>query len=204
MLRPVPITPRILEFAYSQGYFPMSDPDTDEVNWYRPDPRAILPLDGFHTSRTLHRTLRRGHFRISFDRAFGQVMQECADRPEGSWISEEFFDAYGELHRMGKAHSVEVWSGEKLAGGVYGVAIGGGFFAESMFHRETDGSKVALFHLVRRLNETGYQLLEVQFLTDHLKSLGAIEISDAEYEKRLKKSLEIRPQDFADTPLARG
>ncbi len=204
MLRPVPITPRILEFAYSQGYFPMSDPDTDEVNWYRPDPRAILPLDGFHCSRTLSRTLRRGHLRVTLDRAFDRVMRECANRPEGSWISEEFFDAYGALHTQSKAHSVEVWMGNRLVGGVYGVAIGGGFFAESMFHRQTDASKVALFHLVKRLVETGYQLLEVQFLTPHLVSLGAIEISDSDYESRLKKALAVSVSDFADSPLGRG
>jgi leucyl/phenylalanyl-tRNA---protein transferase len=196
-MRPVPLTPRILEFAYRQGYFPMSDPDTGETNWYRPDPRAILPLDGFHCSRRLARRLKKEPWRITYDSDFTQVMRHCAERAEGSWISEEFVDAYTALQHSGRAHSLEVWLGDELAGGVYGVALGGGFFAESMFHRVTDGSKVALYHLVKRLSECGYVLLETQFLTPHLQSLGAIEISDTEYEKRLKEALSLHPSPFA-------
>ncbi len=192
-MKPVPLTPRVLEFAYRNGYFPMSDPDTGETNWYRPDPRAILPIDGFHRSRSLSKTLRKGGFTCTFNQAFDEVMRACADRPEGTWISEEFLDAYGALHRAGKAHSVEIRRGEKLVGGAYGVALNGAFFAESMFHRETDASKVALFHLVNRLQECGYRLFEVQFLTPHLKSLGAIEIPDEAYAARLTEALSVEP-----------
>lgn len=195
-MRPVPLTPRVLEFAYRNGYFPMSDPDTGETNWYRPDPRAILPIDGFHCSKSLTRTLRKKGFTHSFNQAFGEVMRACADRPEGTWISEEFLDAYGDLHRSGKAHSVEVWSNRKLVGGAYGVALNSAFFAESMFHRETDASKVALYHLVGRLRECGYRLFEVQFLTPHLKSLGAIEISDEAYATKLTEALSKDPKAF--------
>ena len=195
-MRPVPLTPRVLEFAYRQGYFPMSDPDSGETHWYRPDPRAILPLDGFHCSRTLRRTLRRGELQVTYNQNFAEVMRQCAHRKEGTWISEEFVDAYCAMHAEKNAHSVEVWKGRALVGGVYGVALGGGFFAESMFHRQTDASKVALYHLVEKLNACGYVLFETQFLTPHLQSLGAIEISDEEYEKRLRKALKIQPAPF--------
>jgi leucyl/phenylalanyl-tRNA---protein transferase len=195
-MKPIPLTPRVLEFAYRQGYFPMNDPDTGETNWYRPDPRAVLPLEGFHVSHSLSRKLKRQDFRISYSTAFAQVMQQCAERDEGTWISEEFLDAYTALHRQTKAHSVEVWENEVLVGGVYGVALGGAFFAESMFHRKTDASKIALFHLVSRLKECGYGLLEVQFLTPHLESLGAIEITDEAYGELLKSSLELQVASF--------
>jgi len=175
----------------------MSDPDTGEVNWYRPDPRAILPLEGFHCSHSLEKTLRKQTFKVTYNTAFSDVMKLCSDRPEGSWISEEFLDAFGDMHRQGKAHSVEVWETEKLVGGVYGVAVGGAFCAESMFYRRTNASKVALFHLVERLKNCRFTLLEVQFLTPHLKSLGAIEISDSEYEALLKKALRIKPTAFS-------
>jgi leucyl/phenylalanyl-tRNA---protein transferase len=193
-VRPVPLTPRVLEFAYRNGYFPMSDPDSGETNWYRPDPRAILPIDGFHCSKSLAKTLRKSEFTFTFNQAFGEVMRACADRPEGTWISEEFLDAYGDLHRAGKAHSVEIRLKGELVGGAYGVALNGAFFAESMFHRETDASKVGLFHLVARLRECGYLLFEVQFLTPHLKSLGAIEISDDAYAAKLMEALSVEPK----------
>ncbi len=191
------LTPQLLESAYRQGYFPMYDPDTGETSWYSPDPRAILPLEAFHVSRSLKRCLRRGEFRISLNSAFRKVMEYCAaDRPDGTWISGEFVDAYEALHRENKCHSVEVWLGDSLVGGTYGVALGGGFFAESMFHRKTDASKVALYHLVDRLKKCGYHLLEVQFLTPHLESLGAIEISATDYEARLRAALEVSTTNF--------
>ena len=196
-MKPIPLTPRVLEFAYRQGYFPMCDPDTGETNWYCPEPRAILPLDAFHCSRTLAKRLKTAPWTLRFNTAFSEVMRHCADRPEGSWISEEFIDAYTALHRDAKAHSVEIWDGEKLVGGVYGVALGGAFFAESMFHRSTDASKAALYYLVRRLNECGYALLETQFLTPHLESLGAIEIEEADYNARLAAALALQPSPFA-------
>lgn len=175
----------------------MPNPDTGEIEWYRPDPRAVFPLEEFHVSKSLRRTLNRGDFTVTFDHAFRAVMEECSrDREEGTWITDEFHFAYGELHRIRLAHSVEVWEGEKLVGGVYGVSLGGAFFAESMFHRKTDASKVALFHLVERLKAIGFGLLEVQFLSAHLKSLGAIEIPDAEYIKRLNQALPLNPGPF--------
>jgi len=193
------LTVEILCTAYAQGYFPMPHHETGEIEWYRPDPRAIFPLEGFHVSRSLQKTLDRGTFEISFDRDFTAVMRECATRhpDEGNWITEEFIRAYSELHRHRLAHSVEVWSGDELVGGTYGVALGGAFFAESMFHRKTDASKVALYHLVDRLKTTGYTLLEVQFLSPHLESLGAIAIPDEEYMKKLAEALQKDPEPFA-------
>ena len=169
----------------------MADERSGEVLWFRPDPRAIIPLDGFHVSRSLARTLKGGRFEIRLDTDFEGVMRGCADRPEGSWIDERFVEVYGALHRAGKAHSVEAWREGRLAGGTYGVAVGGAFMAESMFHRETDASKVALAALVERLGERGFTLLDVQYLTPHLASLGAVEISRREYEARLVRALSL-------------
>jgi len=169
----------------------MADERSGEVLWFRPDPRAVIPLDGFHVSRSLARTLRRGRFEVRVDTAFTTVMRGCADRPEGSWISERFVEVYGALHRAGKAHSVEAWRDRRLVGGVYGLALGGAFMAESMFHRETDASKVALAALVGRLRERGFTVLDVQYLTPHLESLGAVEITRREYERRLERALAL-------------
>jgi leucyl/phenylalanyl-tRNA--protein transferase len=180
----------MVEEAYRNGIFPMADPDLRIVTWHRPRRRAILPLDSFHVSRSLQRRMRRGGFEVTFDRDFGGVMAGCAQRSP-TWISEEFRTVYGELYRAGKAHSVEVWVGGALAGGVYGVHLGGAFFAESKFHRVTDMSKVALVHLVRRLRERGFALLEVQYLTDHLAQFGVLEIPHKEYMGRLQLALEI-------------
>ncbi len=180
---------RDVEQAYREGGFPMGYRGGKLFTWHRPDPRAILPLDGFHVSRSLARRLRRGGFEISFDRDFAGVMRACADR-EDTWITGEFVRVYSELHGEGKAHSVEVRVSGALAGGVYGVHLGGGFFAESMFHRVTDMSKVALWALVERLRERGFALLEVQYLTPHLASLGAVEIRLSEYLVRLRAELD--------------
>ncbi len=184
-------TPTGIEFAYRRGIFPMQDSRTGELHWFQPDPRTILPLDGFHISRSLARTIRQGRFEVSFDRDFEGVMRACADREEGTWISEEFIAVYGALHRVGKTHSVEVWRNGRLVGGTYGVALGGAFMGESMFHRETDASKVALAALVERLNARGYALLDVQYLTPHLQSLGAVEIPHRVYYDRLRRALRL-------------
>jgi leucyl/phenylalanyl-tRNA--protein transferase len=180
---------RDVERAYREAGFPMAVPEWKLITWHRPDPRAILPLDGFHVSRSLARTLRRGGFEVTHDRDFEAVMRACASGRDSTWITEEFIRVYGDLHREGKAHSVEVWADSRLAGGVYGLHLGGAFFAESMFHRATDMSKVALHALVARLGERGFALLEVQYLTPHLASLGAVEIPLEEYRRRLARAL---------------
>jgi len=194
--RTLTLTPEGVELAYRHGTFPMADERTAEILWFRPDPRAVIPLDGFHVSRSLARTLRRAAFDVRVDTDFEGVMRGCADRPEGTWISERFVEVYGALHRAGKAHSVEAWREGRLAGGVYGLALGGAFMAESMFHRETNASKVALAALTSRLRERGFILLDVQYVTPHLESLGAIEITRREYERRLERALAL-PCTFA-------
>lgn len=166
----------------------MPDPGSGEIGWYRPDPRAIIPLDGFHVSRSLRRTLKKNIFTTTSDRAFTDVMRACSARPD-TWITEEFINTYTELYRRGFAHSIEVWQDDILVGGVYGVSINGAFFAESMFHRATDASKVALKFLVEHMKKQKMILLEVQFLTPHLKSLGAIEIADESYIDKLELAL---------------
>jgi leucyl/phenylalanyl-tRNA--protein transferase len=165
-----------------------------EIRWFSPDPRGILPLDTFHVSRRLARVRRQGLFRIEINRAFEEVMRACAaddrdpDDP-GSWISDEIIESYTALHVRGFAHSVETWQGDRLVGGLYGVALGGAFFGESMFFRETDASKVALVALVERLRSRGYTLLDTQWLTAHLEQFGGVEVSRAEYLRRLELSL---------------
>jgi leucyl/phenylalanyl-tRNA--protein transferase len=166
----------------------------DGVYWYDPDPRAILPLDGLHVSRSLARTLQKDRFEVRVDTAFTAVMRACAAPAPGreeTWISEEFIAAYNNLHNLRFAHSVETWFEGKLVGGLYGVAVRGLFAGESMFSRQTDASKVALVHLVNRLRERGFLLLDVQFLTDHLQRLGAIEISQAAYKRRLAQAMQV-------------
>lgn len=193
-----PLTTDLLARAYTNGYFPMADPKTKEVLWYRPDPRAILPLDNFKVSKSLKKSIRNFEPHVSYNRAFLEVMRACGDREEGNWMTEDFFEAYGALHRQGRAHSVEIWNpkDKTLVGGVYGVSFGAAFFAESKFHRKTDASKAALYFLIERLNAAGYQLLEVQFLTPHLESLGAIEISDLNYQQLLVDALHEQPLAF--------
>ena len=182
---------KMTEEAYRAGMFPMADPEQGFVTWHRPSRRAVLPLDAFHVSRSLERTLRKGGFNIAFDANFEAVMRACADRPgQGAWITEEFIGVYQQLHRAGKAHSVEVWVDGFLVGGVYGVHLGGAFFAESKFHRMRDMSKVALAALVTRLREREFKLLEVQYLTPHLSQFGVIEISGRDYRRRLEQALQ--------------
>ncbi len=176
--------------AYPQGLFPMAYVDANVVTWHRPKVRAIVPLEAAHVSRRLARTMASRRFEVTFDTAFQEVMKGCSlDRPV--WISDEFHRVYGELHERGAAHSVEVWSGADLVGGLYGLAIGGAFFAESKFHRATDASKVALVSLIRRLRERGFGLLEVQYLTEHLRQFGTIEILHRDYMSRLNKAMSL-------------
>ena len=179
--------------AYRTGLFPMHLAD-GPLAWWSPDPRGVLPLDGLRVSRSLRQAGRR--FRVTVDRAFEPVMEACADRPdEPGWITPEFIRTYTRLHRMGWAHSVEVWNGDdRLVGGLYGIQIGGLFAGESMFHRERDASKVALVALVNRLRACpGPRLLDVQWRTDHLASLGAVAIPRAEYLARLRLAISAPP-----------
>lgn len=183
------LTPDLLLQAYQQGLFPMAETrDTQDVFWVQPRFRGILPLDGFHISRSLRKTLRRGHLTASADRVFAQVVQGCAARPE-TWINPPIYDVYQALHAQGDAHSIEVWQGDALVGGVYGVTVGTAFFGESMFSTVTDASKVALVCAIDRLQQQGFTLFDTQFITPHLASLGGIEIPRAAYEDRLANAL---------------
>lgn len=170
------LTPDTLLDAYAHGIFPWPM-DDGALYWWSPDPRCIIPLGGLHVSRSLRRRLRRGDLHVTRDRAFDAVVAACADRPgEGTWILPEMATAYGRLHRLGTAHSLEVWQEERLVGGVYGVAVGGVFSGESMFHRVSDASKVALVHLEAHLQEAGFTLFDVQLWTPHLARMGAVEL----------------------------
>ncbi len=183
------LRPDRLLHAYRSGIFPWYDED-GPIFWWSPDPRAISELDGLHISRRLRRTIRSGRFQITINRDFPGVIRDCAEcHEDGTWITPEMIQAYERLHRHGHAHSVEAWCDGQLAGGIYGVAIGGFFAGESMFYRTRDASKVALATLVARLRQRGYQLFDVQFLTDHTARLGAVEIPRAEYLRRLREAL---------------
>jgi len=191
------LSPSLLVAAYAEGYFPMGM-DDGTIEWFSPDPRGILPLDGFHASRRLRRVVRSRRFAVSVDRAFRSVMEACAGgREDGTWITEEILESYVALHEQGAAHSIEVWDGATLAGGLYGVSLGGAFFGESMFHRATDASKVALAALVDRLRGRRFALLDTQWRTPFLESLGGVEIPRDEYLARLRSALEVRTV-FAD------
>jgi leucyl/phenylalanyl-tRNA---protein transferase len=189
------LDPACLLRAYSEGVFPWFN-EGDPILWWSPDPRAIFILDDFHISHRLQRTIRSGRFQTTVDRDFAAVIRGCADRAEGTWITSTMIEAYERLHRMGHAHSVESWQDGELAGGVYGVAIGGFFAAESMFFRKSDGSKVALAELVERLKRQGYELLDTQLVTTHTSSLGAIEIPRADYLRRLAAAIKRRDVKF--------
>jgi leucyl/phenylalanyl-tRNA--protein transferase len=182
------IDPALLVRAYREGIFPMAM-DDGELGWFSPDPRGVLPIETFHAPARLRRVVRAGRFDIRVDTAFERVMRACAAREEGSWISDEIVDSYTALHRLGLAHSVEAWQGDVLAGGLYGVHLGGAFFGESMFHRVTDASKVALVALVDRLARRGFHLLDTQWITPHLVQFGAIEIPREQYLRRLSQAL---------------
>jgi leucyl/phenylalanyl-tRNA---protein transferase len=185
------ITPELQ--AYRCGIFPMAENAADPgLHWYEPKRRGILPLEAFHVSRTLAKTVRSDHFEVVADRDFDAVIQACAQSAPGrenTWINSTIHTLYGELFRMGYCHTVEAWLDGKLVGGLYGLAIGGAFFGESMFHLETDASKVALVHLVARLRRGGYRLLDAQFTTTHLASFGAIEIDKSLYQVLLAQAV---------------
>ncbi|WP_412062558.1 leucyl/phenylalanyl-tRNA--protein transferase [Rubrivirga sp. IMCC45206] len=185
------LTPDLLLAAYHQGIFPMADPD-GEIGWYAPDPRAVLPLGAFHVPKTLAKTVRQGRFEVAVDRDFEATVRACAAPAPGredTWISDEVVEAYVALHRAGFAHSVECWREGRFAGGLYGVALRGAFFGESMVSRERDASKVALVALVERLRAGGFELLDTQMSTPHLARFGVVEIPRGVFERRLALAL---------------
>ena len=186
------LTPELMLRAYAQGIFPMAESAASPaLFWFEPAWRGVLPLDRFHASRSLVRSFRRGGWRFSCDQAFAGVLAGCADRDE-TWINAEIAQVFAELHAQGHAHSVEVWDeGGALAGGVYGLALGAAFFAESKFSRRTDASKLALAELVARLRRGGFRLLDTQYLTPHLARLGGIEVPRAVYRKQLERALAV-------------
>ena len=183
------LDPIIVVHAYAQGIFPMAD-KRGKIQWYAPDPRAILEYHNFHISHSLRATIRKRLYEIRMDTAFEQVMRYCAFREE-TWINEEFIKTYTDLHQKGLGHSVEAWQNDQLMGGLYGIALGGAFMGESMFSRATDASKVCLAALVEHLHMRGYVLHDTQFITPHLASLGVTEISRIEYERRLQFAVRI-------------
>ena len=201
------LTSDILLRTYAAGIFPMAESaDDPTIFWVDPDERGVLPLDTFHIGRKLQATLRSNKFEVKLDTAFEDVIRACgaayAGRPS-TWINSEIVRLYVGLHRMGHAHSIETWRDGRLVGGLYGVALGGAFFGESMFSRETDASKVALCHLVARLRRGGYRLLDTQFVTQHLTQFGVYEVSRAEFRKMLHEAIQI-DAEFPLGPLDRS
>ena len=188
------ITPDILLRAYSIGLFPMADSaDDPEIFWVEPELRGVLPFDHFHVSKSLAKTVRKKPFEIRFDHAFDQVIAACAEETSGrpsTWINRTIRSLYSTLFDMGHAHTVEAWEGNELVGGLYGVSLGSAFFGESMFSRRTDASKICLVHLVDRLRERGFTLLDTQFTTEHLKTFGAIDVPKADYAAMLTAAME--------------
>jgi leucyl/phenylalanyl-tRNA--protein transferase len=204
---PTPLTAELLLKIYASGIFPMAEDASDPtLFWVDPEERGILPLDTFHVSRRLQRTVLRAPFDVRVDTAFDEVVAACAapqhDRPT-TWINGEILRLVSELHHMGHAHSVECWQADKLVGGLYGIALGGAFFGESMFSRATDASKIALCHLVARLRHNGFTLLDTQFVTDHLEQFGVVEIPRADYHAKLKAALKVQTTFYLG-PLAAG
>ena len=187
------IDPDLLLQGYRFGVFPMAMND-NSIEWFSPDPRAVLPLENFHVPHALRRVARRKSFEITIDKAFSAVIQACAER-EDTWINRDIIDSYTRLHELGHAHSVEAWKENTLAGGLYGVAIGGAFFGESMFHRVTDASKIALVALVEHLRARKFVLLDTQWLTPHLQQFGGIQISRSHYLHLLRRAIDL-PQKF--------
>jgi leucyl/phenylalanyl-tRNA--protein transferase len=196
------LTPDLLLCAYASGLFPMANDRHDPtIHWIDPKRRGVLPLHRFHQPRSLRKTIRRGLFEVRVDRAFSQVIEACAEaRPERprTWLNDELIALYCALHRRGYAHSVEAWADGRLVGGVYGVSLGAAFFGESMFTRARDASKVALAALVERLSAGGYRLLDTQFVTDHLRRFGAIEIARERYRRELQRALATSAVFYSD------
>ena len=188
-IKPEQLDPILVINAYAQGIFPMAD-HSGKIQWYAPDPRAILEHEHVYISRSLRATLRKQIYQVSIDTAFEEVIRYCAQREE-TWINESFISTYTQLHYAGFAHSVEAWKDGQLVGGLYGVSLGGAFMGESMFSHATDASKVCLVALVGHLKEHGYVLHDVQFWTPHLASLGVTEIPRKEYERRLQAALRL-------------
>ncbi|MCA9813789.1 MAG: leucyl/phenylalanyl-tRNA--protein transferase [Cyanobacteriota/Melainabacteria group bacterium] len=182
-----PFTKDLVLSAYSQGIFPMGH-DDGTIRWYSPDPRCIFDFDKFHVPRRLMRTYKSGKFEMKVNSAWREVLKACADR-DSTWITDDIFRVYTEMHEAGFAHSVEAYYEGKLAGGLYGVSIGGAFMGESMFHNVTDASKISLIYLVERLKSRGFVLLDSQYMTDHLSTLGAVLIPRQEYLRRLDRAL---------------
>lgn len=191
----IDITPELIIRAYRAGIFPMSeDAEDDDIFWVSPELRGIIPLDGFRLSTSLRKAIRKSGLVVKVDTDFEAIIDGCAQPDAGretTWINRTIRSVYGELFARGVAHTVEVWDGSELVGGLYGLAIGGAFFGESMFHRRTNASKMAMAHLVERLNTGGFVLLDTQFVTDHLASLGGVEIPRADYEERLAAALPL-------------
>ncbi len=190
------LTPELLLRAYAEGIFPMAERrDDPTLYWVAPERRGIIPLDGFHVPKRLARTVRSDRYRVTSDVGFLDVMKGCAEAAEGreeTWINAEILRLYAALHASGYAHSLECWQNNQLVGGLYGVALGGAFFGESMFSRARDASKVALVHLVARLKAGGFALLDTQFLTSHLAQFGTVEIPQAAYLARLKRAIAVQ------------
>jgi len=188
------LTPEILLRAYAVGLFPMAERrDDPTLFWIDPEKRGILPLDGFHVSRRLRRTVRSGRYEVRCNTAFGDVVRACAapgPNRKDTWINDEILSLYGDLHALGRAHCVETWLDGELVGGLYGVSLGAAFFGESMFSLARDASKVALVHLVARLLKGGYKLLDTQFVTDHLTQFGVVELPRAGYRELLSEALD--------------
>lgn len=194
------LTPDLLMQGYASGIFPMAEHrDDPEIFWVDPQRRGVMPLNGFHLSRSLRRAMRRTHFDVAINKDFIGVVDGCSDRAD-TWINQEIRNLYIALHLRGDAHSLEVWEHGELVGGVYGVTLGAAFFGESMFSRRTDASKIALACLVDRLVESGFVLFDTQFLTAHLASLGAIEIDRQTYRKALRQAIDLKA-DFLRAPV---
>ena len=187
------IDPELLLQGYRLGVFPMAMED-DSIQWFSPDPRAILPLEDFHVPHALRRLVRKNVFETTIDNAFSKVIEACAKR-EDTWINLEIIESYTRLHELGCAHSVEAWKEGTLAGGLYGVSVGGAFFGESMFHHVTDASKIALVALVEHLRAQKFALLDTQWLTPHLQQFGGLEISREHYLRLLRRAVEL-PRKF--------